>query len=59
MVWQANLALFEPQNKAQQPQGRHSAAVPCGQHSVKVGVLGSAIALPNPLFTLRKGPEEV
>ena len=56
---QAKIALFEAQNKAKQARGRRSAAPHCGQYSAKVGVLGSAIALPNPFFIMRKGPEEV
>ena len=58
-AWQANPALVRAQNRAQLPPSRHSAALPRGQYSAKVGVLGSATALPNPFIMMGKGPEEV
>ena len=44
---------------AEQSTAAAKQAQRCGQYSAKVGVLGSAIALPNLFFMMRKGPEEV
>ena len=41
------------------PLSRRSATPPHGQYPAKVGVLGSAYALPNPFIMMGKGPEEV
>ena len=58
-VWQANLALNEAHNEAMLRQHGRSTAQPCGQYPAKVGVLGSALALPNPFIMMGKGSEEV
>ena len=54
-LWQARLALYEAQKKAQLPRSRRSAALPRGQYSAKVGVVGSAYALPNPFYYVEEG----